>query len=43
MTRLGCEVAVVEDGGEISAKSNMPVDVALAAGDEPFQNGLVSG
>jgi ApbE superfamily uncharacterized protein (UPF0280 family) len=36
MTREGCEVAVVEDGGEISAVSNMPVDVAVAAGDEPL-------
>jgi hypothetical protein len=32
----GCEVAVVENGGEISAMSNMPVDVAVAAGDEPL-------
>jgi hypothetical protein len=36
MTRVGCEVAVVEDGGEISARSNVPVDVAVAAGDEPL-------
>jgi len=36
MTRAGCEVAVVEDGGEISAVSNVPVDVAVAAGDEPL-------
>ena len=36
MTRAGCEVAVVEDGGEISAVSNRPVDVAVAAGDEPL-------
>lgn len=36
MTRVGCEVAVVEDGGEISAFSNVPVDVAVAAGDEPL-------
>ena len=36
MLRLGCEVAVVEDGGEISAQSNQPVDVAVAAGDEPL-------
>lgn len=32
----GCEVAVVEDGGEISATSNIPIDVALAAGEEPL-------
>ena len=36
MTNAGCEVAVVEDGGEISAQSNMPVDVAVAAGEEPL-------
>ena len=36
MTGEGCEVAVVEDGGEISAISNTPVDVALAAGEEPL-------
>jgi uncharacterized protein len=36
MTREGCEVSVVEDGGEISAVSNTPVDVAVAAGDEPL-------
>jgi ApbE superfamily uncharacterized protein (UPF0280 family) len=32
----GCSVAVVEDGGEVSAVSDRPVDVALAAGDAPF-------
>ena len=36
MLRVGCEVAVVEDGGEISAFSNQPVDVAVAAGEEPL-------
>ena len=36
MTCEGCEVAVVENGGEISANSNTPVDVALAAGEEPL-------
>jgi ApbE superfamily uncharacterized protein (UPF0280 family) len=36
MKRVGCEVAVVEDGGEISAQSNSPVDVAVAAGEEPL-------
>jgi ApbE superfamily uncharacterized protein (UPF0280 family) len=36
MLRAGCKVAVVEDGGEISAVSNGPVDVAVAAGDEPL-------
>ena len=36
MIKVGCEVAVVEDGGEISAKSNIPVDVAVAMGDEPL-------
>jgi ApbE superfamily uncharacterized protein (UPF0280 family) len=32
----GCRVAVVEDGGEVSAASDRPVDVALAAGDAPL-------
>lgn len=32
----GCKVAVVEDGGEVSAVSNVSIDVALAAGDEPL-------
>ncbi|MCJ7794118.1 UPF0280 family protein [Candidatus Bathyarchaeota archaeon] len=36
MTSEGCEVAVVEDGGEISAVSNTPVDMAVAAGEEPL-------
>lgn len=34
MKRVGCKVAVVEDGGEISADSNLPVDVAVVAGEE---------
>ena len=36
MLNAGCKVAVVEDGGEISAVSNEPIDVAVAAGDEPL-------
>ena len=32
----GCEVAVVENGGEVSAISDRPIDVALAAGDAPL-------
>lgn len=36
MKRVGCEVTVVENGGEISAASNVPVDVAVAAGNEPL-------
>jgi ApbE superfamily uncharacterized protein (UPF0280 family) len=36
MTAAGCKVAVVENGGEISAISNTPIDVAVAAGDEPL-------
>ena len=36
MINSGCEVAVVEDGGEISAQSNTPVDIAVAAGEEPL-------
>ena len=36
MLNAGCKVAVVEDGGEISAQSDVPVDVAVAAGEEPL-------
>ena len=36
MSAIGCEVAVVEDGGEISAASSVPVDAAFVAGDEPL-------
>jgi len=36
MLRVGCEVAVVENGGEVSAVSNVPIDVAVAAGDAPL-------
>lgn len=36
MIATGCNVAVVEDGGEISAMSNTPVDVAVMAGDTPL-------
>jgi len=36
MTAVGCKVAVVENGGEISATSNTPIDVAVSAGDEPL-------
>jgi ApbE superfamily uncharacterized protein (UPF0280 family) len=36
MRHAGCEVAVVEDGGEIAAISNRTVDVAVAVGEEPL-------
>jgi ApbE superfamily uncharacterized protein (UPF0280 family) len=36
MLRVGCEVAVVENGGEVSAVSNVSIDVAVAAGDSPL-------
>jgi hypothetical protein len=36
MIASGCKVAVVENGGEISAASNTPIDVAVSAGDEPL-------
>jgi ApbE superfamily uncharacterized protein (UPF0280 family) len=36
MLRADCKVAVVENGGEISAMANTPIDVAVAAGDEPL-------
>ncbi len=34
--KQGCKVAVVEDGGEISANSIESIDVAFAAGNEPL-------
>ncbi len=36
MLDAGCETAVVEDGGEISAVSNTPIDVAEEVGDDPL-------
>jgi ApbE superfamily uncharacterized protein (UPF0280 family) len=36
MALQGSEVAVVENGGEVSASSDMPIDVALSAGDSPL-------
>jgi ApbE superfamily uncharacterized protein (UPF0280 family) len=36
MIRAGSKVAVVENGGEVSAVSNQPIDVALVAGDAPL-------
>ena len=36
MIRAGSKVAVVENGGEVSAISNQPIDIALAAGDAPL-------
>ena len=38
MVNSGCKVAVVENGGEVSAVSNQPVDIGFAAGDEPLSN-----
>jgi ApbE superfamily uncharacterized protein (UPF0280 family) len=38
MKNEGCEVAVVENGGEVSAFSNIPIDVGLAAGDTSLSN-----
>ena len=34
MVNIGCKVAVVENGGEVSAISNQPIDIAFVAGDE---------
>lgn len=34
MINSGCKVAVVENGGEVSAISNQPIDIAFVAGDE---------
>src|SRR5512139_3675236 len=36
MTEAGCSIAVVENGGEISALSNETIDVAVAVGNEPL-------
>ena len=36
MIAVGCKVAVVENGGEISAVSNCTIDVAVGAGNEPL-------
>jgi ApbE superfamily uncharacterized protein (UPF0280 family) len=36
MVLAGSEVAVVENGGEVSAISNQPIDIALSAGDSPL-------
>jgi ApbE superfamily uncharacterized protein (UPF0280 family) len=36
MQKAGCKVAVVENGGDIFAVSDRPIDVALAAGNEPL-------
>ena len=36
MVLAGSKIAVVENGGEVSAVSNKPVDVALLAGDSPL-------
>jgi len=36
MLSAGCKLAVVENGGEVAAVSDEPVDVAFAAGDEPL-------
>ena len=38
MVSEGCKVAVVEDGGEVSAMSNEPVDVAVGIGDTQLSN-----
>jgi len=36
MILIGSRVAVVENGGEVSAVSDQPIDVALSAGDSPL-------
>ena len=36
MRATNCKIAIVENGGEISAFSNEPVDVAVSAGDDPL-------
>ena len=36
MIEGGCQVAVMENGGEVSAISNVPVDVGVAVGQSPL-------
>ncbi len=36
MVSAGSKVAVVENGGEVSAVSNQPIDIVLAAGNAPL-------
>jgi len=36
MVLAGSEVVVIENGGEVSAISDQPVDIALSAGDSPL-------
>jgi len=38
MKKKGCKVAVVENGGEVSAYSDVPIDVCLSAGDVSLSN-----
>jgi ApbE superfamily uncharacterized protein (UPF0280 family) len=38
MKKSGCEIAVVENGGEVAAFSNVPIDVCLSAGDVSLSN-----
>jgi len=40
MITTGAKVAVVEDGGEASAISNMPIDIALSAGNNVLSKHL---
>lgn len=40
MTLEGSEVSVIENGGEVSAISNRPIDVALSAGDSSLSRKL---
>ena len=36
MIDSGCKVAVVENGGEVYAVSDQPIDIGFAAGNEPL-------
>ncbi|MEM2937228.1 MAG: UPF0280 family protein [Candidatus Bathyarchaeia archaeon] len=38
MLHAGSRVAIVENGGEVSAVSNQPVNIVLRAGDHPLSN-----
>jgi len=40
MLQTGCKVAVVENGGEVSAVSDVPIDIALVAGNHPLSKSI---
>jgi len=40
MLQTGCKVAVVENGGEVSAVSDVPIGIALVAGNHPLSKSI---